>query len=95
MAIGIYTRVTQGSLDMYDAVNAKIGMDSEPPDGLIAHAAGELEGGGFQLIDIWESREAHEKFTEEKLRPAIDEVTQGQAGPPEQTFFEVHSLIKP
>jgi hypothetical protein len=41
MAIGTITRLFQGEgAEQYDAVNEKIGLASEPPDGLISHSAG-------------------------------------------------------
>ena len=39
---------------------------SEPPPGLIVHAAGPTDE-GFRIIDIWESEEAWEQFRAERL----------------------------
>ena len=40
-----------------------------PPDGLIFHSAGELEG-RFQVFNVWESPEHEQRFVNERLRPA-------------------------
>lgn len=40
------------------------------PEGLIVHAAGPTDW-GFRIIDVWESRDAWERFRNERLRPAV------------------------
>jgi hypothetical protein len=70
MAIGTITRFSQGlGAQQYDAVTEKMGFPNEPPEGLIFHSAGELEG-RFQVFNVWESREHFDQFTRERLRPA-------------------------
>jgi len=46
-----------------------MGFADEPPEGLIFHSAGELEG-RFQVFNVWETRENFERFTQDRLRPA-------------------------
>jgi hypothetical protein len=70
MAIGTITRFSQGlGAQQYDAVTEKMGFANEPPEGLIFHSAGELEG-RFQVFNVWQSREHFDQFTRERLRPA-------------------------
>lgn len=70
MAVGTITRFSEGmGADQYDAVTAQMGFADEPPEGLIFHSAGELEG-RFQVFNVWETRENFERFTEDRLRPA-------------------------
>jgi hypothetical protein len=70
MAIGTITRFSEGlGAPQYDAVTEKMGLTNEPPEGLIFHSAGELEG-RFQVFNVWESREHFDRFTRERLRPA-------------------------
>jgi hypothetical protein len=70
MAIGTITRFSQGlGAQQYDAVTEKMGFANEPPEGLIFHSAGELEG-RFQVFNLWQSREHFDQFTRERLRPA-------------------------
>ena len=60
--------------EMYDAVNQRLGVQNDPPAGLLAHTLGQDESGTWRVVDIWESREAHDRFTEERLRPALVEM---------------------
>lgn len=79
MAIGMITRLPEdaGAAE-YDAVSAKMDTANNPPDGAIFHCAGELDG-RFQVFEIWESREHHNRFVEERLQPAIREVVGEEA----------------
>lgn len=88
MAIAEINEIAEGDLSMYDAVNEKLG--TEPPEGQLAHVAGAREGGGFWVLNVWESAEAADRFGDEKLRPAIAEVVGDDAPRPETTRFEVH-----
>ena len=94
MAVAVMTDVPQGTTEMYDAVNEKLGGAETLTDGQIVHTMGLLEGGGFRVFDVWETREAFEKFAEERLGPAIQETTQGQAGMPDRTIYDLHNVVK-
>jgi hypothetical protein len=70
MAVGRINRFPEGvGAEQYDAVTAEIGIANDPPDGLIFHSAGELEG-RFQVFNVWESTEHADRFTRDRLRPA-------------------------
>ncbi|MEK6250692.1 MAG: hypothetical protein AABM43_01905 [Actinomycetota bacterium] len=70
MAVGTITRFPEGvGGDQYDAVREKMGLQNEPPEGLIFHSAGELEG-RFQVFNVWETPEHFERFVTDRLRPA-------------------------
>jgi hypothetical protein len=63
----------------YDAVSAKLDIANNPPDGLILHSAGDLEGAfqifkTFQIFNLWESREHADRFHRERLQQARLEV---------------------
>jgi hypothetical protein len=45
-----------------------MGLAADPPEGLIFHSAGELDG-RFQIFNVWEAREQSERFTREQIRP--------------------------
>ena len=57
------------------------------------HSAGPAEGGWY-IYDIWESREAFQRFTDEQVQAAVREVMGDQPPPPgsEPQFFEIESL---
>jgi hypothetical protein len=84
--------------DTYDAVNAEMGEVRDPPQGLIFHWAAEVDG-KWTITDVWESREDHDRFQDERLGPAIQKVA-ADAGmemgaPPTMTEAPVHNYIKP
>jgi hypothetical protein len=81
--------------EMYDAVEAKINIDDEPPAGLIVHTAGEVDG-VWQVVDVWESEEHGHDFETARLMPAIAEVAGGGTpGRPEMTVYEAHHVVRP
>ena len=47
------------------------GLGSTVPDGLVIHLAIERPEGGLRYVDVWESREQAELFTEERLHPVV------------------------
>ena len=99
MALVVIT-VPPGDTDeaMYDAVNEKLGG---PPEGLLVHTAGRNENGEFQIVEVWESKEAHDRFSEGPLWDAIKAVA-GERGmdveaspppAPRRVMYETHSLM--
>ena len=79
--------------DDFEKVGAAIGH--EPPAGLIISAAGEVDG-TWKAVNIWESKEAYERFLQERLIPAVPEVRGEEvlaAGPPPTEWFEVKRTI--
>jgi hypothetical protein len=87
--------------EMYDATSSRMGLESDPPAGMISHAAGCDEAGQWRVVDIWESREAYDRFVEGQLGPAIrDTMTEMGMNPDdlpdtEKLFFDIHDLQIP
>ena len=81
--------------EIYEAVNDKANVATNPPEGLIFHCAGEVEG-AWQIIDVWESEEQARSFDEEQLAPAIEAVM-GMRPPetPRQQSYELHTVVRP
>jgi quinol monooxygenase YgiN len=99
MAIGMLQSAEMFTKEIYDQVSEKMFghspmRDDEAPEGLILHSAGQGEGGWY-VYDIWESREAFERFMESKLMPAVQEVMGDRQPPPEAApqFFPVEVLV--
>ena len=89
MAVGIRLKMPGGTAEMVDRLNAAIDPDGNPPDGLLFHAAGPVEG-GFGVIDFWESRAAHfDRFAQERIGPAMAAIG-APSGPPDVHEFPVH-----
>jgi hypothetical protein len=83
--------------DMYDQVSAELDVENNPPEGLIFHWAGEVDG-KWTITDVWESREAYDRFQDERLMPAVQKVSgmDPTSGPrPTVTEFAVHDYFKP
>ena len=83
----------QQTWDDHQKVGAALG--DEPPKGLIMRAAGEVDG-RWKAVSIWESKEAHDRFVEERVIPALratfgDEIV--EAGPPPAEWFEIKQMI--
>jgi len=88
MAVGIRMKLLGGSVADIDRLNAVIDPDGDPPAGLLFHASGPIDG-GIGVIDFWESREAYDRFAQERIGPAM--ATAGIAGQqPEIHEFAVH-----
>jgi hypothetical protein len=83
--------------DVYQQVQAKLDVDSNPPDGLIVHTASEVDG-RLKVVDVWESEEHAQRFGEERLGPAIAEVAPNVGGPPgpdQIEIYEIRHLVLP
>jgi hypothetical protein len=95
MAIIRIVRPPMVTAETYDAVNASAGIDENPPEGLLMHTAGKVDG-QWQIVDVWESEEHAQRFNAERLAPAIEAVMGGAPpGPPPTTAYELHRLIRP
>jgi len=83
--------------DMYDAVSAEMDIANDPPEGLLFNWAGEVDG-KWTVTGVWETREAYERFRDERLFPAIEKVSgmDPASGPqPTVSDFPVHDYVKP
>ena len=56
----------------YEGVAAHVGLEANPPAGLLVHTAGELGSGRVRIVDIWESEQAMQDFSRERLWPALE-----------------------
>ena len=73
MAVAMLQTAEMFTKEMYDQLNEKMfghkGIrPEEAPEGLILHSAGQGDRGWY-VYDIWESREAFQRFMDEKLMP--------------------------
>lgn len=94
MAIVRIQETPADSMDTYENVNRIAGVNENHPEGLIAHSAG-LSDGKMVIIDFWESQEAFDRFSEERLMPALREAMGGD--PPEEMSevrtYDAHNVI--
>ena len=88
MAIGVIWRPPIDQ-QTYDAIKEKV-IDAAYGGGLRYHAAGQ-SGGGWCIIEVWDSDEGLDTFMRDTLNPAVEEVSKGQAPPMERPeTFEVY-----
>jgi hypothetical protein len=77
----------------YDRLDSAVGPN---PEGLLVHIAVK-SGDGMKIIDVWESKEAFERFERDVIMPATEQAgtaaAEGAGGPPREEF-EVHNLRK-
>ncbi|HVC03592.1 MAG TPA: hypothetical protein VND88_02855 [Candidatus Acidoferrales bacterium] len=71
----------------YDQVNAELGIDMDSgegdwPAGLHTHMAGPTEGGGWIVVEVWESQEDQEAFMQSRLGGALHKA--GVTAPPKR-----------
>lgn len=82
---------------MYDGVKGELNVEGDPPDGMLFHCAGEIDG-KWTVTNVWESREHYDSFREGRLYPAIQKVSgQDPAAGPQPTIseFQLHDYVKP
>ena len=81
----------------YDAIQERLNAREDPPEGGIVHTAGfDDDAGVFRIFDVWETREAGERFIRERLRPILEEVmaSRPDAAPPDrEAWYELHDLM--
>jgi hypothetical protein len=89
MAVCVITENPRGSREVYDQVIQKLRDSGEyPPPGAIFQVAGEGERGWY-VVSVWDSREAFERFVEERLRPAFEALGVQREGMT-TTVFDAH-----
>ena len=91
---GVIVRVA-GPIEVYDASHAEITkrLDGAVADGLVLHVARALDD-GFEVIEVWESKEQYETFNREVVGPAMAAIgAPTDAPPPETVEFEPHNLM--
>ncbi len=84
-------------IEFYDALHAEIARRTTAGvDGLLLHV-GRATGDGFQVVEVWESKEKCDRFFTEVGWPALAAVSGGQAPPgePAREEFEPRGLIIP
>lgn len=56
------------TLDAYERVGGMVPAGA--PEGILFHACGPVEG-GWRIMDVWESREAFDRFVDGTYLPAV------------------------
>lgn len=100
MAVVMMVTMPEGvPISMLDDVSKEMDVHNNPPEGLIVHTHFEVDG-RVQVVDVWESAEAHRAFETDRLGPAMGKVASargldiGQFGEPDMTMNEVHMVVR-
>lgn len=96
MTHGLVMRVP-AEIEFYDALHTEVGRRSSGrADGLLLHV-GRMTDDGFEVFEIWESREKCDSFFAEVVWPAMDAVSgvHARRGDPVTTEFEPRGLVIP
>jgi hypothetical protein len=84
-------------IELYDALHAEVThRDTGAGRGMLLHL-GRATPTGFQVIEVWESKERCERFNAEVVGPALAQLSGGQPPPMEPAMeeFEPRGLIVP
>ena len=92
MAVAVVFTFEGATLDQYDRVMDKLGLDANAPTppGALFHWVAATDT-GIQVTDVWETREQFEAFAAGEIGPATAAV--GVPNPPTMTFYEVHNYL--
>jgi hypothetical protein len=89
------------STELYDAVVSALDLHDGDVTGLIVHTAGfDREKGVFRIFDVWESREAGQRWIETALNPVLERVMASAPDPSALTppiadyWYDLHDSMK-
>lgn len=74
----------------YDQVRNEVAPGNSPPAGMLYHAGGPTEN-GWCVIEVWESKEAAQRFFDERLGQALQKAKITV----QPRFFEVVNTMQP
>ena len=93
MAVLMSLQAPEWTQQQYDQLANAVAPGGKMPEGCALHIAAPLPGGGWQVIDVWESREALDRFNEQIVMPAAQRL--GLPQPPQAPqVVEIHTYMK-
>ena len=94
MAYGIVHHFPGGTKAQYEASIAAVHPSRDAlPKGQIFHAAG-ASAGGWTIVAVHDSKESWERFRDNILVPQLQAgIDGGFEGPPEETGYELHTVL--
>jgi hypothetical protein len=57
--------------ELYEAVQSRLDMAGNRPDGLILHSAAETASGAVEIVDVYESAEHIDAYVRDRLLPTF------------------------
>ncbi|HYZ58592.1 MAG TPA: hypothetical protein VE544_02965 [Nitrososphaeraceae archaeon] len=74
---------------MYENIRKEVNWESNPPPGVIFHAAYFDKSGNFSVTEVWESEDQWNNFLNTRLKPSFQK---GNAPPPNTQIFQIHKI---
>ena len=93
---GVMSRVP-APIEAYEAIHVEVGRRSEGKvDGLLVHV-GRATADGFEVLEVWESREHFERYNRDVVGPVMADLAPGPPPTPGQGYaeFDVRGLVLP
>ena len=91
MSIVVIATTPGMTAELYDLSQQKMDVVGVLPSGCSAHVAGPSPD-GWRVVSVWESPEALQRFTTERLRPTLAEL--GVPAPPAPpVVYPLHAQI--
>jgi hypothetical protein len=92
MAVAVELDFEGATLEQYDQILEKMGLEpgGDTPPEAVFHWVAETDN-GIKVVDVWETREAFDRFAEEQIGPYSAEV--GLPNPPQTRHHEIHNTL--
>ena len=91
MAVTMDLRMPGEAAQLYEPLNRELGVHTDKLlEGLIHHFATRTKD-GVNILAVWESQEAFDRFANDRLLPALKKLVGAQASHIQPTFGELHN----
>ena len=77
----------------YLAVLKELQLDTNQAKGLLFHVATFVQDGGMRVVDVWESPEAFQTFSDQRIVSAVQKV--GVSTQPKIEFHPAYNIYAP
>lgn len=92
MAIMMLMEWPGATPEQYDELRRVVDWEQDKAVGGLFHVAA-FDEGGAHITDVWESAEAFQRFTDERLMPGVQKV--GIPGEPKVQVLPAHAVFAP
>jgi hypothetical protein len=89
MAVLVVSTVPGGTAEQDQAIMKALNLGDAPPPGARIRMAGPVDG-GWRILSLWESQEEFERFRDDRLMPALEQV--GRPAP-QFEYWPMESVI--
>jgi hypothetical protein len=90
MAVAMFMHWPGMTPEQYDALSARLDLDSHPAAGQILHLSA-LTDEGLEVCDVWQTEPAFQGFLEQRMMPLVQELQ--LMGTPEIRLVPLHNVF--